>query len=86
MATRVAAGVGGAALSIEPQAPVPVAFDEMRGTGGEIRTAYAELAGWLEGISAETLVQRRPKTCYESQHLLPPRSLNGLPRITYLYY
>jgi uncharacterized circularly permuted ATP-grasp superfamily protein len=59
MATHVAAGVGGAALSIEPQAPVPVAFDEMRGTGGEIRTAYAELAGWLEGISAETLVQRR---------------------------
>ena len=35
------------------------AFDEMRGTDGRIRSAYAELARWLDGISAEALLQRR---------------------------
>ena len=44
-------------LGKEPVAPAP--FDEMRGGDGTVRPAYAELAGWLDGISAEGLLQRR---------------------------
>ncbi len=41
-----------------PQAAIS-AFDEMRGTDGSIRPAYAELARWLADIPAEALLQRR---------------------------
>jgi len=37
----------------------PAPFDEMRGGDGTVRPAYAGLAGWLDGISAEGLLQRR---------------------------
>src|SRR5262249_2914386 len=37
----------------------PAAFDEMRDRDGTVRAAYAELAGWLDSISAEGLLKRR---------------------------
>src|SRR2546429_2719367 len=36
-----------------------VAFDEMNGPGGDLRAAYTELAGWLDGIAPDALLQRR---------------------------
>src|SRR6266566_8281003 len=35
-----------------------VAFDEMRGSDGSIRPAYAELAGWLSRIAPDVLDHR----------------------------
>src|SRR5712692_5064991 len=59
MAKVMTASLGGAVLVAKPPLPAPAAFDEMRGGDGAIRPAYAELAGWLDGISAEGLLQRR---------------------------
>jgi uncharacterized circularly permuted ATP-grasp superfamily protein len=38
---------------------VPVPFDEMSGTDGSTRAAYAGLKGWLDEIAAEVLDHRR---------------------------
>jgi uncharacterized circularly permuted ATP-grasp superfamily protein len=52
-------GVGGPR---QPRGPgvveMMVAFDEMRGSDGSIRPAYAELAGWLSRIAPDILDQR----------------------------
>src|ERR1043166_5001962 len=45
------------ALAQAIAAPVP--FDEMSGTDGAIRAAYAELKGWLDETEAEVLAHRR---------------------------
>jgi uncharacterized circularly permuted ATP-grasp superfamily protein len=50
---------GGAALDLAPPPSLAAAFDEMRKGDGAVRPAYAELARWLGGISAEGLLQRR---------------------------
>jgi uncharacterized circularly permuted ATP-grasp superfamily protein len=47
------------AVDLGKKAVAAAAFDEMRGGDGGVRPAYAELAGWLDGISAEGLLQRR---------------------------
>src|SRR5947208_3730670 len=52
MGIAVAAGIG--------ERPVlGAAFDEMRGGDGVLRAAYTELAGWLDGIAPDALLQRR---------------------------
>src|SRR5207245_11237227 len=59
VARGVSAGLGGAARAATPPRSAPAAFEEMRGGDGAVRPAYAELAGWLDGISPEGLLQRR---------------------------
>ena len=39
--------------------PVRLAFDEMKGTDGEVRPAYAELAKWLGDVRPDVLEYRR---------------------------
>ena len=39
--------------------PVRLAFDEMKGTDGEVRPAYSELAKWLGGVRPDVLDYRR---------------------------
>jgi len=39
--------------------PVRLAFDEMKGTDGQVRPAYTELSNWLGQVSAEALDFRR---------------------------
>src|SRR6188508_1961255 len=38
---------------------MPVAFDEMKGTDGEVRPAYSELAKWLGDVRPDVLDHRR---------------------------
>src|SRR6266699_1637205 len=40
-------------------AAVPVPFDEMSGTDGAVRAAYAGLKGWLDETAGEVLDHRR---------------------------
>src|SRR6476661_3615802 len=39
--------------------PVRLAFDEMKGTDGQVRPAYSELSSWLGQVSPEVLDYRR---------------------------
>jgi len=39
--------------------PVRLAFDEMKGTDGEVRPAYTDLAKWLGGVRPDVLEYRR---------------------------
>ncbi len=59
MANGMTASLGAAALAVKPPPSAPAAFDEMRGGDGAVRPAYAELAGWLDGMSPEVLLHRR---------------------------
>jgi uncharacterized circularly permuted ATP-grasp superfamily protein len=48
--------------TVPAQTPGPAtasAFDEMRGTDGALRAAYAELAAWLAQVPPDVLAQRR---------------------------
>src|SRR5215831_3014672 len=48
-----------ATAPVAPAAATASAFDEMRGTDGTLRPAYAELAAWLGQVPPEVLAQRR---------------------------
>ena len=51
-------------------AAVPVPFDEMSGTDGLVRAAYAGLKGWLDETAGEVLDHRRREA--EVERLFAP--------------